>query len=147
MERNKNEGYDFKTTGGLQPIGGTLKPQHEIEADLTKEHEVESVMNFLSGLSDDDEVQALQKKNRKPKLTIDQKIAMFKKDPGGTFIIKDGRKISLAQYAKNARAMNSRKNYDFQNSKDSNFEDGNKNVPNTPNSDYNSMVFNTKKVK
>lgn len=147
MERNKGEGYDFKQDNGFQPMGGKLKPIHEISADLTNEVEVEAVMKYLGELGSDKELQAIQKGKRSSKLTIQQKMEMFKKDPGGTFIVKNGKKIGLAQFSKNNKAMNSRDNFNFQEGQDPNYADGNNNVATTPNSDYNSMVNNTKKVK
>ncbi len=43
--------------------------------------------------------------------------------------------------------MNNRNNFNFQDKKDARFEDGKQVGPNNTSGDYNSMVFNTKKVK
>ena len=143
--KNKIEGYKF--TGDVeeyQPMGSELKPVHEMEVtDLSDPVQVEELQKYLKELDNDPSVKALNEMKR-PKMSMEQKKEMALKDPAGTFIIKDGKRISLAQYMKNSKSMNTRKNFDFQSEKE-NSELGDK--ANTSNSDNNAMVFNTKKVK
>ena len=146
MDYKNGEGYDFKTDNKLQPMGSDLKAVNEIEADLTDVEEVDNMIKYLEDLDGDKDLKAIQQSKR-PKMTIQEKVAMAMKDPAGTYIIKDGKRISLSRYMKNSNAMNTRKNFDFQKKTDSRFENGKQVGPNNTAGDYNSMVFNTKKVK
>jgi|LGOV01.1.fsa_nt_gb hypothetical protein len=146
MDYKKGEGYNFKTENKLQPMGDSLKAVHEIEADLTDSEDVEAMIKYLEDLDGDKDLKAIQQSKR-PKMSIQDKVAMAMKDPAGTYIIKDGKRISLSQYMKNSKSMNNRNNFNFQDKKDARFEDGKQVGPNNTSGDYNSMVFNTKKVK
>jgi hypothetical protein len=145
---DKFEGYKFEgIVDEFQPMGDKLRPVHEMEiADLSDPNQVEQMIGYLSKLGKDPEVKNLQQQSH-PQLTVHQKQQMFKEDPSGSYIVKDGKRVSLAQYRKNKKSMNSRNNFNFQKEGDPRFADGNKNAQKTPPKDYNSMVFHNKKVK
>lgn len=148
-EKSSYEFEGYKAEGVVdefQPMGNKLKPVHEMEiADLTDEQQVQDMIEYLSEIGNDPEVKKLQRAKR-PNLTVAQKLEMFKKDPAGTYIVKDGKRISIAQFMKNKKSLNTRDNYNFQKEDDPRFAKGNANATNTSPDDYNSMVFNQKKV-
>ena len=148
-EKSSYEFEGYKADGVVdefQPMGDKLKSVNEMEiADLTDEQQVQDMIEYLSKVSDDPDVKKLQGAKH-PDLTVAQKLEMFKKDPAGTYIVKDGKRVSMSQYMKNKKSLNTRDNFNFQKEDDPRFAKGNANVANTQPDNYNSMVFNQKKV-
>ena len=130
----------------FQQTGGQLKPKYEIEVeDLTKQGEVEELIHYLSNLKDDPDYNKLaQMKNKR--MSKGQLGEMLKKDPGGTYIIKDGKRISLAQYMKNKNSQNTKSNFGYQPSKGNNPYDSKSASQKNP-ADVQAMIQNQKKVK
>jgi|LGOV01.1.fsa_nt_gb hypothetical protein len=144
MEGYKADGIVEK----YQPMGDGLKPANEMEiVDLADENQVQDMIDYLSKIGKDPDVKKLQQA-KSPNLSVAQKLEMFKEDPAGTYIVKNGKRISIAQFMKNKNSLNTRNNFNFQkDKKDPRFADGNPNAKEIPPGDYNSMVFNQKKVK
>ena len=151
MNKNPNENLEgFKFKGEVDkyaPMGDKLKPVNEMEiADLTDETQVQEVIKYLSELNRDPEVKKLQKA-KSPNHSVADNQKMFMEDPAGTYIKKDGNRVTVSQYMKNKNSSNTRDNFNFQKEGDPRFDKGNPNAQKIAPDNYNSMVFNTKKVK
>lgn len=147
--RNTNTGgYKFEgVTDELSPTGNELRPVNEIEVkDLTNPQEVEKMIHYLANLDEDPDYEKLSSLKHR-KLSKEEFVELLKSDPGGMYANKDGKKISMSQYMKNKKSMNTRNNYEFQTGKDGRFAEGNSNLKGKDNANYQSMVFNQKKVK
>lgn len=149
MNKLKNTqigGYKFSQgeERPYQQTGNELQPYNEVEViDLTNEQDIENVINYLNHLKDDPDYEKLSKlKNKKP--TKDEFMKMLKQDPAGMFVKKDGKKVSMAQFMKNKKSQNVRKNFNYQNSKESPY--GTSGAQGKSPDGYQSMVTNQKKV-
>ena len=147
MNDEKYENYKYDTfEEPFQTTGNELKPKNEVEVtDLSNKDEVDSMIHYLSNLEKDPDYNKLSSLKNK-RMSKEEFQQMMQQDPGGTYVIKDGKRISMAQFMKNKKSQNTKANYGYQPSKKDSPYDTVAAGKSNP-SDYQSMVNNQKKVK